>query len=478
MSESAKVYKPQGACLDILYCQDPVAVTVGPAGSGKSRAALTKLYLSAEKYPKSRHLIARQTRESCTDSVLVTWEDEVLPEGHPAIGRTRRENRHSYIFPNGSEVVCLGLDKPSKLFSTQWDLVYVNEAIEASEDTIDSFGRAMRNEKMPFSLLLLDTNPGPPTHWLKRWIDTNKVRHIPTTHKDNGRYYDEEKGEFTQSGINYLERLRQMTGARYDRLYLGQWSTPEGARWPNMDAQVHRFNAKQLWPRGIPEYYTKWISIDGGFGQPYCALWHCADRENNVYTYRCDYVAGLSADIIADRVVSLSPLNEEYYAEYLDPATWHHDAFSRGKMTHEISGATIYADRFGKERPRFGAVLPGTRVKRQMGFSTLDKMLNRDNQYPNWHISYDCQPLWDELIGAVLHKNQTTGVTTEDLDPKCPDHAITAAIYGLHTHFKMPNENKPPPFDRAVYEKAYQMAREEESERNFRENHEHPSIRF
>jgi hypothetical protein len=189
-------------------------------------------------------------------------------------------------------------------------------------------------------------------------------------------------------------------------------------------------------------------------------------------------VAGLSADIIADRVVSLSPLNEEYYAEYLDPATWHHDAFSRGKMTHEISGATIYADRFGKERPRFGAVLPGTRVKRQMGFSTLDKMLNRDNQYPNWHISYDCQPLWDELVGAVLHKNQTTGVTTEDLDPKCPDHAITAAIYGLHTHFKMPNENKPPPFDRAIYEKAFQMAREEESERNFRENHENPSVRF
>lgn len=467
------IYRPQGACLDILYAQERELVVVGPAGTGKSRAGLTKQYMLAERYPGSRHLITRQTRESLTDSLLVTLERDVIPEGHPCLGKIARQNRHSYKFPNGSEIVALGLDKPTKLFSTEWDTILVGEAIETLEDTWESFDRALRSFKVPYQQKIADTNPGPPTHWLKRRIDQGKCRHIPTTHRDNARYWDERKQCWTPEGEIFLSGLRGMTGSRYTRLYLGEWGVAEGARWPYLDPQLHRFSKEELWPSGIPEWYTKWVSIDHGFGNPYCALWHAADREGNLYTYREDYGAGFTADIQAERVVELSKANERYEQEILDPSMWHQDPRARGKMPQEVSAADIYVDRFGKE-PMFGPVVPGTRVTRENMFLTLDKFLRRDNDWPNWFIDYSCKNLWDELLGAVLNKNQTTGIVMEDLDPRCPDHAITSAGFGFVTRYPTPPKKEPHPFegwDSEEYNRQVRQQQEEESEREFARRH-------
>lgn len=457
-------------------------LTVGPAGTGKTRAVLTKLRLCAEKYPGFRGLITRQTRESCTDTCLVTWENEVLGADHPVVGKTARQNRHSYRFGNGSEVVVLGLDKPSKLFSSEYDFIYVNEAVEIAQDTWESFGRALRHFKMPYQQLIGDTNPDHPAHWLKKKIDAGVLCHIPTTHKDNRAYWDEEKGDWTPAGRAYMDRLKAMTGSRYTRLYLGEWGVAEGARWPNLDPQTHRFSREEMFPNGIPEFYTKWVSIDHGFGNPYAALWHCADSEGNVYTYREDYGEGFTADAQAERVVERSPLNENYYAEYLDPSMWHQDPRARGKMQGEISAADLYDRRFRQEdvKERFGPVLPGSRVTRLIGFSTLDSLLGRDNGHPNWYIDHSCKNLWDELIGASLKKNATSGIVTEDLDPKCPDHAITSAIYGLHTHYEVPKgleENPLANFDPIKYNQELRRLQEEESVRNFERRHS-KNIRF
>lgn len=462
-----RIYRPQGRCKDILTCQEEEVLAVGPAGTGKSLAALTKLYLRAEKYPKSRHLICRQTRKSCTDTCLVTWEDEVLPVGHPALRGGKRENRHSYLFPNGSEVVVGGLDDPAKLFSSQWDTVYVNEAIEVNVNSWETLGTRLRNGRTGYHQLLGDTNPGPPTHWL---LARNKAGNLPfinTTHEDNGRYYDDKAGTLTEEGERYLAVLKKMTGARYTRLFLGEWSTPEGARWPMLDPQVHRFNWQAIWPQGIPAYYTRWVSIDHGYGAPYCALWHCADRQGNVYTYREDYGPGYTADVQVQRVRDIAPENEQYYAEYLDPSMWNQDSFARGKIAKEKTAAEIFEEGF-KPDIRFGPVCPGTRVQRVVGFSTLDKMLNRDNEYPNWYIDYSCENLWKELVGAILKRNEVHDLWLEDLDPKCPDHAITSAIYGLHTHYEIPAEHRGglEAYDPVRYREEREQERIDKSERD------------
>ncbi|HLS00652.1 MAG TPA: hypothetical protein VK054_01520, partial [Beutenbergiaceae bacterium] len=91
--------------LDLLKFKGPEIMLAGPAGTGKSRASLEKIHLCAERYPGMRALIVRKTRVSLTQTGLVTFEDHVLPEGHPVLQGAQRSHRSTYQYPNGSEIV-------------------------------------------------------------------------------------------------------------------------------------------------------------------------------------------------------------------------------------------------------------------------------------------------------------------------------------------------------------------------------------
>ena len=147
-------------------------------------------------------------------------------------------------------------------------------------------------------------------------------------------------------------------------------------------------------------------------------------------------------------------------------------------MSQEKSAGDFYDDILGAD-PRFSRVTPGFRGKRVVTFATLDALLGRNNGYPNWFIERGCVNLWGELMGAVLEKNATTNKFTEDLDKKCADHAITSAIYGLHTHLQLPIDNTPAVLDPQVLRLAKLQERIEASERNFTSKYEKSkSVRY
>src|SRR5262245_39435455 len=68
-------YQPRGNAARLPGIDRTEILLSGPAGTGKSRAALEYFHESAEKYPRSRYLIVRKTRESLTQSGLVTFEE-------------------------------------------------------------------------------------------------------------------------------------------------------------------------------------------------------------------------------------------------------------------------------------------------------------------------------------------------------------------------------------------------------------------
>jgi hypothetical protein len=112
-------YVAKGAAADLFRCRDPEVLIEGPAGTGKTRAVLEYVNATCELHDGIRVLICRQTRVSLTESVLVTWENKVLWPGHPAItGDASRANRHSYRYPNDSEIVLGGLDNPAEYESS------------------------------------------------------------------------------------------------------------------------------------------------------------------------------------------------------------------------------------------------------------------------------------------------------------------------------------------------------------------------
>src|SRR6267154_2726628 len=127
-------YQALGAALKAWRSGRREVLLCGPAGTGKSRAALQKLHFCAQKYPGARILICRKTRHSISQTAMVTYEKKVLPEGWLDKYVHFNTTEQQYEYSNGSVIAVGGLDKPSKIMSSEWDMIYPQEAIELLEE--------------------------------------------------------------------------------------------------------------------------------------------------------------------------------------------------------------------------------------------------------------------------------------------------------------------------------------------------------
>lgn len=275
-------YEPRGMAWDLLHCHAPEIVTSGPAGTGKSIGCLYKMHVLADRVPGFRGLILRQTRESLTQSGLVTFEDQVVPAGHPCLKGPRRNFRQSYLYPNGSEIVVAGLDKPSKVMSTEYDVIYLQEAIEAQENAWESLTtRLGRRTVMPYSQLIADTNPDRPTHWLKQRCESGRTLMMESRHTDNPLLWDAINNRWTDIGRSYIARLDNLTGVRKQRLRFGRWVQAEGVVYDGWDAGIHVINR---FP--IPIWWSTFLVIDFGYNHPFVCQWWAMDPDGRLYLFR------------------------------------------------------------------------------------------------------------------------------------------------------------------------------------------------
>jgi len=315
-------YEVRGAARDLMLCKDGEILISGPAGTGKSRVCLEKVHLCCVKYAQCRWLIARKTLSSLVGTGLVTYREKVLhpDEGVVFFGGSK-DRPAAYRYPNGSEIVVGGLDKATKIMSTEYDGIYVQEATELVENDWEALTTRLRNGVMPYQQLIGDCNPESPTHWLKRRCDRGATRELLSRHEDNARYYDARTKTWTPEGLAYLERLGGLTGVRLRRLRDGEWAAAEGTVYDQYDRSVHlidRFEIPDSWPR--------YRSIDFGFTNPFSCSWWAKDPDGRLYLYRQLYRTQMLAEDHARRIVALSA-GERYVATIAD-----HDAEDRATL--------------------------------------------------------------------------------------------------------------------------------------------------
>ena len=281
-----RFYEPHGAAEELFCSSDRELLIDGPAGTGKSRSILEKIHAicndAGERgYRDLRVLIARKERKSMSESILVIFEQDVMVDGErDFFGRGSRRYREIYSYPTGSTVVVGGLDNANKIMSSQYDIIAVFEATEATLEDWEMLMTRLRNNKLDYQQGIADCNPSSPSHWLNQRALEGKMRRLISRHTDNPMLYNHIADDWTDVGSEYLARLDMQTGVRRQRLLLGQWVAAEGVVFEDWDTAVHIIeDDKDLNGR----FKNVIASKDWGFRNPGVTQVWGLDGDKNMY---------------------------------------------------------------------------------------------------------------------------------------------------------------------------------------------------
>ena len=286
-SDPQRTYTPYGGARAMWTCKQQEILYDGPAGTGKTRAVLEKAHLIAMKYAGARILLVRKTRTSLSESVLQIFEQHVLPENSPLARGAKRSHRASYSYPNGSMIICGGLDNADRIMSTEFDMAFCFEATEATEDDWEKLLTRLRNHVVPYQQAIADCNPSYPGHWLKVRADADKMKRIQSRHEDNPSVTSD-----------YLETLNKLSGHRRNRLYLGNWCAAEGLIYDHWQESKFVQKKDQKFDRYI-------IGVDEGYTNPCAMHLYGVDNDGRVHVMQEWYERNQLESAVVDHATCL-----------------------------------------------------------------------------------------------------------------------------------------------------------------------------
>lgn len=335
-STKTHVFTPYGAALDLFNNRDPEVLLSGPAGTGKSRACLEKVHACALLNPGMRGLLVRKTQKSLTSTALTTWRRDVISEAERCglvsyYGGSAQEPAQ-YRYSNGSVILMVGMDNATKIMSSEFDIIYVQEAIEIKEDDWQALTTRLRSGQMSFQQLIADTNPDSNTHWLKQRCDNNQTTLLESRHEDNPVYFDRD-GQLTEKGVKYIGVLDSLTGVMHKRMRLGLWVAAEGIIYDMWDPHKH------VVPRfDIPNDWDRFLSIDFGHSHPFVCQWWAEDPDGGLWLYREIYKTKTLVEDHAEEIDRLSK-GEPYFKAVITD----HDAEDRATLERHLKYSTTAA---------------------------------------------------------------------------------------------------------------------------------------
>ena len=329
-------YAPRGGCLDVFESREEEVLISGPAGTGKSRACLEKILMVCLLTPNVRALIVRKTLRSLASTALVTWRNYVIKEaletGEVVYYGGSSQEAAQYRFKNGSTVTIGGLDKPTRIMSSEYDIVYVQEATEITLEDLEMIKTRLRNWILSFQQLIMDCNPAGDKHWLLLRCFAGRCKLVESRHEDNPRLFDE-FGTVTEQGAKYIAILDNLTGVRYKRLRLGLWVSAEGIVYEEFDPAIHVLpwdydeEGNRL---PLPDDWARYWVIDFGYVHPFVLKCYAEDPEDGVlYMYREIYMTHRTVEEHASQILSI--VTREIETEWFD----HFNKVTRVKVTTE-----------------------------------------------------------------------------------------------------------------------------------------------
>jgi phage terminase large subunit len=416
-------YRPRGAAAQVFASRAPEVLLSGPAGTGKSRAALEKLHAMMLANPGARGLIVRKTLVSLGSTGLVTWREKVAAEsiaaGHVVWYGGSQQEAAAYRYSNGSVVVVGGLDKPQKVMSSEYDVIFVQEAIELTIDDWEALTTRLRNGRISFQQLIADCNPWTPSHWLKQRADRGDTLMLHSRHEDNPVLFHED-GTLTAVGADYIGKLDRLTGVRHHRLRHGRWVAAEGLIYEEWDPAAHLVDR---FP--IPESWSRWWSIDFGYTNPFVWQDWAEDPDGRLYLVREIYRTRTLVEDHAKHILRLVAPGGRWQEPRPRAIICDHDAEDRATLERHLGLSTKAATKTVSDgiQAAQARLRPAGDGKPRL-FVLRDAVVERD---PELEDAKRPTCTVEEVVGYVW--DQTPGKPPKETPVKDNDHGMDALRY-------------------------------------------------
>lgn len=261
----------------------------GGTRSGKSYSCI---YYILDLCRKHEGIEIDIVRDTFTALKATAWKDfkDVLMQ-HKLYNPLNHNKTDKFYNLNNNVISYYGADDPGKIHGRSRDVLWVNEANQLDEETVDQLFPRTRHR------IIMDYNPSMPTeHWLDSYINDNPP--IITTYKDNPH--------LTQSQIKDIERKRN--NPYWWAVYgTGERTKPTGVIFNDW--------SKGSFDDSLPFIY----GMDFGYVNDPTTLIKIAVDSRRIYTKELLYKTELSTDNIAEILAGLVDKNDLIVADNAEP---------------------------------------------------------------------------------------------------------------------------------------------------------------
>lgn len=372
---------------------------MGGAGSGKSYTITQKLIIRAVKEP-IRILVCRRYATTLRNSCFALFK-EILAKWQLTQYVNIKETDMSITFPNGSQIIMIGLDTEEKLLSlTNISTIWIEEAFEVEKEKVEQLDLRMRGNAKN-QQLLLSWNPISKKSWLYDFSVANPPNNsifIHSTYKDNPF--------LSQEYINSLEEMAERNPQKYRIYGLGDWGVPvEGLVFRNWF--VEEFD-----PFTGLEHRA---GMDVGWIDPSAIIDSLYDKENKtIYVFNEFYKSGCQLEQLLGAIEEMGLRKTKLYVDSAEPRTI---AYFKSNNINAV-----------------GSIKGKDSVKAGIMFLQDNKLI----------VHPRCVNLIAELENFSYIKSKQTGEWTEETTHEY-SHAIDALRYGysdIYTNKKLTTMSK------------------------------------
>ena len=378
-------------------------VYMGSAGSAKSYFITQKIIIRCCN-EKIKVLVCRRTATTIRNTCFSLFKD-LLTKWKLLPYVKIRETDFNIKFPNGSEIIFIGLDEETKLLSlNDIGCIFIEEAFEVPKPIVEQLNLRLRGNTSNQQILMA-FNPISKNHWLYDFCENNppsSFRYTHSTYKDNPFLNDEYIAE--------LEELYTRNPAKARIFCDGEWGVDaEGlviTNWHKMD-----FDAMNLAASGLEHR----VGMDLGWIDKSAIIDTLYDREKKtIYVFNEFYKSGCQLSELAEAIKRMNLQKSKIYVDAAEP---------RSIQFFKSEGINAVACSKGKDSVKAGL------------------MFLQDNLII---VHPKCQNFITELENFSYIKSKQTGEWTEDTTHEW-SHAIDACRYGysdIYTNTKLKTLSK------------------------------------